>query len=522
MQTEKTTTRVPPRINLGGGVGGRGKKKRVAIYARVSVGNEDTEMSLTSQMKGFSKLINEDPTMVLAGVYADEGITGTSARKRKQFLQMMKDAEGDRFDTVMTKSISRFARNTVTCLESVRKLKARGINVVFVKEGIDTANSMSEMLLTVLAAFAQNESFTISENLKWGIRKRYERGEARWTATYGYRTENKTVVIVPEEAEVVRKIYELYRTGIALPAITQGLNTLGIASPRGKKWTETTVLNILRSERYVGDILLQKYISVDHISHKCVLNDGSKVPSYYVRGNHAPIVDRRTHEQVQRIMELKAPRGECSRYPYEDAPIICPFCGKKLTTRLMHVQKEKKALACFAEDGCHGFAVKTWMMDEVLRCAFEEVRIEDVVGSGEAAKRMREMKAAGTPETIEYYFLADLIKRITFIPYEGTRMQKHKKGPATEEKTCDWDVVIEWQCGLTSTVPLPADERYTEEPTHVAELYERYLERMRTGEYIPARPKNLREKQMKEEQRIVTKIGKENTRKEAHNDHTED
>ncbi len=503
MQTEKTMTRVPPRINLGGG---RGKKTRIAVYARISVGNEDTEMSLTSQMKGFSKLINEDPTMVLAGVYADEGITGTSARKRKQFLQMMKDAEGDRFDTVMTKSISRFARNTVTCLESVRKLKARGINVIFVKEGIDTANSMSEMLLTVLAAFAQNESFSISENVKWGIRKRYERGEARWTASYGYRTENKTVVIVPEEAEVVRKIFELYRTGTALPAITQGLNTLGIASPRGKKWTETTVQGILRSERYVGDILLQKYITVDHISHKNVLNDGGAVPSYYVRGNHAPIVDRRTHEQVQRILELKAPHGENSRYPYEDALIICPICGKKLTTRLMHVQKEKKAMACFAEDGCHGFAVKTWMLDEVLRAAFDKLDAGDIAGSGDAAKRMRTMKGAGTPETIEYYFLADAVKRITFTPHPGTRMQNHKKGPATEEKTCDWDVNIEWQCGLTSTIPLPMDERYTEEPTHVAELYERYLERMKTGEYIPTRPKNLREKQMKAEQRIVTRV----------------
>lgn len=494
------------RIDLAGG-----QKRRVAVYARVSVGNEETEMSLTSQMKGFQKVIDDDPTMVLAGVYADEGITGTSVRKRKQFLQMMKDAEERKFDTIMTKSISRFARNTVTTLDSVHKLKALGVNVVFLKEQIDTANIMSEMLLTVLAAFAQNESFSISENLKWGIRKRYERGEIRWSSLYGYRSVENKIVIEESEAEVVRRVFEEYRTGKTLPMIAAGLNDEGIPSPRGKKWTESTLLGMLRSERYVGDTVLQKYVSTDHISHTCIRNEKELypehmelVPSYYVRNTHTPIIDRRTYDQVQRILDLRAPRGECSRYPYEDAPIVCPICGKKLTTRLMHVQTEKKALACFADDGCHGFAVKTWMLDEVLRAAFEE--LDEIPGSGDAAKRMRAMKAAGTPDSIEYYFLADAVKEISFIPHPGTRTQKHKKGPATEEKTCDWDVVIDWQCGLTSTVPLPHDDRYTEEPMHVAELYERYLERIRTGDYIPTRPKNLRERQMKAEQRIVTRI----------------
>jgi hypothetical protein len=227
---------------------------------------------------------------------------------------------------------------------------ARGSTSFSVKEGIDNGEQQSEMLLTVLAAFrAERELYHLGRTSSGASGKRYERGEARWTAySTAIGPKNKTVVIVPEEAEVVRRIYELYRTGIALPAITQGLNTLGIASPRGKKWTEPTVLNILRSETYVGDILLQKYISVDHISHKCVLNDGSKVPSYYVRGNHAPIVDRRTHEQVQRIMELKAPRGECSRYPYEDTKAVCPFCGEKAgdTPSCMFRREEGDGLLC--------------------------------------------------------------------------------------------------------------------------------------------------------------------------------
>lgn len=494
------------KINLGGG-----KKIRACVYARVSVGNEDTEMSLTSQMKGFMTIIDADPRMELAGVYADEGVTGTSSRKRKQFLQMMKDAEERKFDTILTKSISRFARNTVTTLESVRKLKELGVNVVFLKEKIDTANIMSEMLLTVLAAFAQNESFSISENVKWGIRKRYERGEVRWTALYGYRSVDKKIVIEEKEAEVVRWIFESYRTGRTATEIVDELNSKGISSPRGKQWNASTVVGMLQSERYAGDTILQKYVSTDHISHKCIRNEKELypehmelVPSYYVRNTHPAIVDRRTHEQVQRILELRDPRGECSQYPYEDSEIICPFCGKKLTTRLMHVQKEKKALACYGEGGCHGFAVKTWMMDEVLRAAFDE--LDEIPGTGEAAKRMRAMKAAGTPDSIEYYFLTDAVKKITFIPHPGTRMQHHKKGPDTIEKTCDWDVVVDWQCGVTTTLPLPSDERYTEEPTHVAEMYERYLERIRTGEYIPTTPKNLRERRMKAEQRVVTRL----------------
>ena len=494
----------PTRIN----VGGRKRKQRTAVYCRVSTELESQELSLENQMITFTKLINADPNMELAGVYADEGVTGTSVRKRGQFLKMMADAEAGKFDTVMTKGIARFARNTVSCLESIRKLRKLGINVIFIKEKLDTENIMSEMLLTVLAAFAEEESRSISENLKWGIRKRYEMGQGRWSPIYGYRYVDKQVVIEESEAAVVRKVYEMYRTGTSLPQITKWLNEHGYPSPRGVRWTDSTVAGMLKSERYIGDMILQKYVTVDFIDHISVPNKKEKLPekmeeapSYYVRNSHIPIIDRRTHEQVQRIMELKAPRGECSRYPYEDAPIYCPFCGKKLTTRLMHVQKEKKALCCFGDDGCHGFAVKTWMLDEVLRAAFEE--LEDIPGSGDAAKRMRDMKAAGTPDSIEYYFLADAVKKITFSGTEGTRTQNHKKGPPTEEKTCDWNVIIEWQCGLTSTVPLPHDNRYTEEPTHVAEMYEQYLERVRTGEYIPTRPKNLRERKMKEQQVIV-------------------
>ena len=475
---------------------GERQKKRVFCYLRVSTDTQETSME--SQMEGFNQKIAASSDWQLAGVYADEGISGTRARKRRQFLKMIEDAKAGGCDIILCKSLSRFARNTVDALTYVRTLKEYGVSCIFLKEGLNTANETSEMILTVLSAFAQEESFSISENLKWGLRKRYEMGELRWTALYGYRNvgEDKELKIVIHEAEaqVVRMLFSLYRKGVALPAIVDQLNKAGVPSPRGTKWTATTVQGILKNERYVGDTVLQKYISLDHISHKCVRNDATEVPSYYVRNSHVPVVDRHTFDQVQRIMELKAPRGECSRYPYEDTKAVCPFCGEKLVTRLMHVQREKKALGCFSEHGCHKFAVKTWMVDAVLLSAFEE--LENVTGTGDGAKRMKEIKAAGTPETVEYYFLADAVKSITFEGTEGTRMQNHKKGEPTEERTYSWEMTVNWQNGDSTTLPLP-DNR-AEEPVHVAELYDRYLERLHSGEYVPARPKNLRERRAAE------------------------
>ena len=484
--------------------------RKVGAYCRVSTQLETQQMSLESQMVSFRQKIESTPGWKLAGIYADEGITGTSVKKRPQFLKMIEDAEYGKIDTIITKSISRFARNTVECLEYSRKLKAIGVNIYFEKEGLDTAFSASEMLLTVLAAFAQEESRSISENLKWGIRKRYEMGLARWTPLYGFRlNKDRKIVIDPTEAQTVQMIFNSYRKGIALPAIVDYLNQDKIPSPRGKRWTVTVVLGILRNERYVGDIHLQKWISTDHLSHHCIPNDGSEVPQYYVKNNHTPIIDRRSYDQVQRILELKAPRGEITRYPYNDTKIICPYCGKPMIPRQMHVQKEKKAICCFSEEGCHHFSVKTWILDEVLRAAFEKVNMDDITGNGDGARRMREAKKEGTPETIEYWFLADLVRKITFDGRVSTKMQKHKKGPATIEKVYYWDVTIFWQCSLSTTLPLPMDQNHTEEPTHVAELYESFLIRVHSGKYIPARPKSIFEKELVNQKRSMRNGGKD-------------
>lgn len=215
--------------------------KRVGAYCRVSTDLETQQLSLESQMVGFREKIEKTPGWKLAGIYADEGITGTSARKRPKFNQMVKDAMAGKIDTIITKSISRFARNTVDCVATVRKLRDHGVNVYFEKENLDTSSPASEMVMTILAAFAQEESRSISENLKWGIRKRYEKGEGRWVPVYGYRQdEDGNMVIEPTEAETVQRMFDLYRKGMALPAIVDQLNADGIPSPRGSNWTVTS------------------------------------------------------------------------------------------------------------------------------------------------------------------------------------------------------------------------------------------------------------------------------------------
>ncbi len=475
---------------------GAKQKKRVFCYLRVSTDTQETSME--SQMEGFNQKIAASNDWQLQAVYADEGLSGTRARKRPQFLKMIEDAKAGGCDIILCKSLSRFARNTVDALTYVRELKKYGVACIFLKEGLNTATETSEMILTVLAAFSQEESFSISENLKWGLRKRYEMGELRWTQLYGYRNEGENgelkIVIEEAEAQVVRMLFNLYRKGVALPEIVNQLNTAGVPAPRGGKWTASTVQGILKNERYVGDTMLQKYISLDHISHKCVRNDATEVPSFYVRNSHVPIVDRRTFDQVQRIFELKAPREECSRYPYEDTKAVCPFCGEKMVTRLVHCNENRKVLGCFGEKGCHRFAVKTWMVDAVLLAAFEE--LDEVNGTGESSKRIREMKASGTPETVEYYFLADAVKSITFKGTEGTRMQKHKKREPTVEREYSWEMTVNWQSGDSTTLPLPESRK--EEPVHVAELYEKYIQRLESGEYVPVKPSCLRERRAKE------------------------
>ena len=457
------------------------KVVRTAVYARVSTDMDIQKSSLEEQMKSFGAKIDEHPGWVLVDVYADEGISGTRVKHRKAFLRMIKDCEEGKVDYILAKSISRFARNTVECLYYVRYLQSLGVQLFFEKENIDTGLAVSEMILTVMAAFAQEESRTTSENLKWGIRKRFEKGISRWTPTYGYRlNEAGVIVLEPYETEVVQMIFSMYQHGITVPDLLEELNSLGIQSARGCKWTKTTLKYILRNEKYIGDMRLQKWISIDHISHKSIPNDSTVIPSYYVEDNHVPIVDRHTFRQVQRIMELKSPHGEYCRYPYIDTNFVCPLCGKKLIPQIMHTQVQKRALCCFGEDGCQGYSIKTYLVDAALLEAYNTLRLPECTVPPEKKsaelKRMEEIKAESPLMTsVHYYWLDDLVERVEFI---GSTLR------------------VYWKCGLVNEarMKIPASE----EPTHVAELYRRFRTRLMTGEYRPAKPNSVTERVLAE------------------------
>ena len=428
---------------------------RVAVYARVSTDQEIQLHSLEEQMKAFRSKIAQHPGWVLVDVYADEGISGTSVKKRKEFLRMMHDCEAGRIDYILTKSISRFVRNTVECLSYVRRLQSIGVQLYFEKEGLDTAAAVSELILTVMAAFAQEESRSISENLKWGIRKRFEKGESRWTKTYGYQKMNDgEIAIEPDEAAIVRMVFRMYQHGITVPGILDKLKLMHAPSARGKQeWNKTALKYLLQNEKYIGDMRLQKWVSINHISHKSIKNDATVVPVYNVKNHHVPIIDRRTFQQVQRIMELKAPHGAYSRYPYFDTNLVCPLCGKKMIPKVMKVNVHKRIIGCFDVGGCRNYAVKSYLVDAALLKAYNTIEIKAGKRTP-AMQRMLEIKEeAPKQDSVQYYWLDDLVERVEF---EGDTMR------------------VFWKCGLSSEVVLNAPK--AEEPTHVAELYRNSLD----------------------------------------------
>lgn len=275
------------------------EQKRVAAYCRVSTDLEAQQSSIDLQMSSYKRIIEEHPGWVLAGIYADDGETGTSVENRPEFQRMYADAMAGCFDILLVKSVSRFARNTKDSLEYTRELKAHGVSVYFEKEGLDTSGFTSEFLLTIFAAFAQEESRSISENVKRGIRNRYKLGKPMWRPTYGFR---KGYVIYEPEAEVVREIFQLYNQDISAEEIAQILNEKKAPLyPGSKKWVKGMVTRLVSNEKYIGDVLMQKTYCADFMTHKSVSNSDSKIERYYKEGNHDPIVSKEVFYKAGRL-----------------------------------------------------------------------------------------------------------------------------------------------------------------------------------------------------------------------------
>ena len=310
------------------------KKKRVAAYARVSVESERMRHSLSAQVSYYSSLIQSNPEWEYAGVFADYGISGTGTKARTEFNRMLWECEKGNIDIILTKSIQRFARNTVDLLNTVRRLKSLGIEVRFEKEQIHSLSGEGELMLSILASFTQEESRSISENCKWGIRKRFKSGEIgaanKHLLGYRYDEEKRQYVIIPEEAEIVRKMFALYLDGVSLKNICAELNGAGYRTINGCLFQEASLHKMIKNEVYAGDILRQKCHIPDPISKKKVRNTG-ELPMYYQTDAHAAIIDRETSARVQaeiRRRESLVPPN----YPFT-GKITCGICGAHFTRK---------------------------------------------------------------------------------------------------------------------------------------------------------------------------------------------
>jgi len=303
------------------------KLKKVCAYARVSSGKDAMINSLSAQISYYSEYIQSNREWEYAGVYADEELTGTKD-SRPEFQKMITDCKAGKIDMIITKSISRFARNTVTLLETVRELKNLGVDVYFEKENIHSMSGDGELMLTILASFAQEESLSVSENCKWRIRNDFKEGKPNTFSLYGYRKENGIISIYEPEAKVVRDIYNLYLSGAGGYNIANHLNSLKILSPDGGEWGRTSVIGILKNKKYMGYMFLQKSFTQDHLKKKKIKNDG-ELPQYYVQDSHPAIISREIFEEVQRIFESKTPAPPVSKEYDFKSIVFCGECGNR-------------------------------------------------------------------------------------------------------------------------------------------------------------------------------------------------
>ena len=314
-------------------------KLRVAAYCRVSTGNDDQLLSLEAQKQHYEKVIKDNPEWEFAGLYCDEGISGTKKENREGLLRLLRDCEKHKIDFIITKSISRFARNTADCLEIVRRLSELGVFIYFEKENINTRSMDSELLLSVLSSLAENESVSISQNNKWGVRKRFQSGTYRQAiAPYGYDKVGVTLVPNPKEAPVIKRIFKQALSGMGVYKIAKGLNEDGIAGRNGKPWSAGTVRGILVNERYIGDLLLQKTYTDDNFRRR---KNGGELDMYYMKDHHEPLVSREDFETAKRMLAQHAKeKGIVSdgrkynvRYPFSGR-IICGQCGGTFKRRI--------------------------------------------------------------------------------------------------------------------------------------------------------------------------------------------
>lgn len=302
------------------------KQKKVAAYARVSCGKDTMLHSLAAQIDYYKEIINANPEWAFVGVFADEAKTGTK-EERAGFLELMSLCEKGEVDLILTKSVSRFARNTVTLLSRVRELRQLGVDVYFEEQNIHTIGADGELLLTLLASFAQAESLSCSDNVKWRVRKDFSEGKTCNFTMLGYEFDDGEVILKEEDVPLVRHIFDLYIQGNGFYKIANILNEEGYRTVKGNEWHGTTVRKILKNEKYAGDLLLQKSFVDNHITKKKCVNTG-ELPQYYVEDNHEAIIARADFDRVQeRIQTRSAMAPKPGTITVFTSKIQCSGCG---------------------------------------------------------------------------------------------------------------------------------------------------------------------------------------------------
>ena len=323
-------------------------KTRVAAYCRVSTASDEQKASLDTQKTHYETYIRSNPEWEYAGLYYDEGVSGTSQNGRNGLLALISDCEKRKIDLVLTKSISRFARNTTDCIEITRKLLRFGVRILFEKENIDTGSMESELMLSILGSLAESESVSISENEKWSIRKRFENDTYIISAPpYGYKNENGRMVIVPEQAEVVKRIFADILSGKTPSQIADELNRQGIFTARSGKWRGERITELIANEKYVGDALFQKtYTDSSFTRHR---NHGV-CNQYLITEHHEPIVSHEVFDRANEIIKLRR-KGKCDTKKYQNrygfsGKIICGECGSVFKRRIHYTVSDSYTAWC--------------------------------------------------------------------------------------------------------------------------------------------------------------------------------
>jgi len=321
------------------------EKKRVCAYCRVSTDEEGQDSSYDLQVEYYTRLIKSDQRWSYAGVYADHGKSGTSTKKRLDFNLMIEECRKGNIDLIITKSISRFARNTLDCLEHIRELKSMSppVGVYFEKEKIHTLDAKNELLLTILSSLAQEEARSTSENLKWSIQKRFQAGKARIPTNFllGYeKDEDGNLIINEEEAKIVRRVYKSYMEGKGARTIAGELKSEGVISGRGTtNWGKSSIMHLLKNERYCGDVLMQKSYTVDFITHQQKENKG-QMPRYFIENHHDAIIPKdeweAVQEEIKRRHEIATTKDRKIRQGYSNVSVMsnkffCGHCGQPVT-----------------------------------------------------------------------------------------------------------------------------------------------------------------------------------------------